>query len=318
MSMRKILLLIALFAVCGSYAQTVEKQTFVYAIKEADTLRLDRYNASDIGETPKPCLLFLFGGGFVSGTRDGKNYIPYFEYYARQGYTVVSIDYRLGLKKAMQAGRLKDEASFATAWLQTLAMATGDLYDATAYVVRNAAEWSVDPAMIVASGSSAGAITVLMGEYGICNDHPMAANKLPEGFRYAGVISFAGAIFDMQEQMRWAHNPAPMLLFHGDADRNVPYDAATHAGSGFFGSKHIAEQLSERGVPHWFYSAAATDHIMAVRPMNDNREEIDAFLRKFVKERRGLVTKTDESPAGKTSEPMKFGLMEYIQANFGR
>lgn len=320
MNMRKILLLIALFAVCGLHglhAQAVDKQTFVYAIKDADTLRLDRYNAPCVTETPKPCLMFMFGGGFVSGKRDAKSYIPFFEYYAQKGYTVVSIDYRLGLKKAMDAGALYDETSFMTAWIQTLAMATGDLYDATAYIVKNASEWGVDSAAIVASGSSAGAITVLMGEYGICNDHPMAQKMLPKGFNYAGVISFAGAIFDVQEQMRWAHNPAPMLLFHGDTDRNVPYDIVTYGGAGFFGSKHISEQLVARGVAHWFYSAAGTDHILSSRPMKDNREEIDAFLRKFVKERRQIVITTDEAQTGNRSQPATFGIMEYIETNFG-
>lgn len=97
------------------------------------------------------------------------------------------------MKKAMQAGTLSEE-TFPEAWITTLAMATGDLYDATAYVCDHASAWSVDKTRIVASGSSAGAITVLMGEYGICNGHPLARQKLPQDFNYAGVISYAGAI----------------------------------------------------------------------------------------------------------------------------
>ena len=115
---------------------------------------------------------------------------------------------------AMQAGTLSEE-TFPEAWITTLAMATGDLYDATAYVCDHASAWSVDKTRIVASGSSAGAITVLMGEYGICNGHPLARQKLPQDFNYAGVISYAGAIFDTQEELRWAKTPAPMMLFHG-------------------------------------------------------------------------------------------------------
>lgn len=56
-----------------------------------------------------------------------------------------------------------------------------------------------------------------------------------------------------------------MLLFHGDADRNVPYDAVLYDGNGFFGSKHIADMLTERRIPHWFYSVANTNHVMATR-----------------------------------------------------
>lgn len=315
--MKRILVLFALLATVAVQAQRIEKQTFVYAVKDADTLRLDRYTALSPDSRTKPCLLFLFGGGFVSGTRDNAAYLSYFEYYAQQGYIVVSADYRLGMKKAMQAGPL-DEQTFLPAWFITLAMATGDLYDATAYVVAHAAEWGVDRELIVASGSSAGAITVLMGEYGICNDHPLAQKKLPQGFNYAGVISYAGAIFDMQEEMRWAKEPAPMMLFHGDADRNVPYDVVTYAGTGFFGSKHIAEYLTAQRIPHWFYSVADTDHVMATRPMTDNRYEIDSFLEKLVREDRPLVIDTYVTPLDAPQLPKEFALTDYIEANFGR
>ena len=107
--MKRILVLFALFAVAAGYAQTVEKQTFVYAVKQTDTLRLDRYVALTPDSRTKPCLMFVFGGGFVGGRRDNASFLSYFEYYARKGYVVVSIDYRLGMKKAMQAGTLSEE-----------------------------------------------------------------------------------------------------------------------------------------------------------------------------------------------------------------
>lgn len=315
--MKRILVLLALFAVAAGYAQTVEKQTFVYAVKQTDTLRLDRYEALTPDSGAKPCLMFLFGGGFVNGTRDNAGFRSYFEYYARKGYVVVSIDYRLGMKKAMQAGTLSQE-TLPEALITTLSMATGDLYDATAYVLDHAQAWGVDKSLIVTSGSSAGAITVLMGEYGICNDHPLARQKLPQNFNYAGVISYAGAIFDAQEELRWAKAPAPLMLFHGDADRNVPYEAVLYEGNGFFGSKYIADQLTRRRIPHWFYSVANTDHVMATRPMYDNRYEIDSFLEKLVLKREPLVIDTYVTPLEAPELPKAFTLSDYIDANYGR
>ncbi|MEG2060806.1 MAG: alpha/beta hydrolase [Alistipes sp.] len=312
--MRKILVLFALLAAFAVRAQSVDKQTFVYSIKGADTLRLDRYTASTPALAPRPCLLFVFGGGFVSGTRDEARYVPYFTYYAQQGYTVVSIDYRLGLKKAMADGTFSDR-TFAPIFINTLAMATEDLYDATSYVCAQAAAWGVDTKQIVASGSSAGAITVLMGEFGICNSSPLV-QLLPEGFNYAGVISFAGAILGMGENLTWATSPAPILLFHGDADRNVPYNVVRYDGFGFFGSKYIAEQLSRRRIPHAFYSVANTDHVMATRPMDDNRYEIDAFLDKLVLGRQPLIIDTDVTPLNVPNVPKAFTMKEYIRANF--
>lgn len=125
---------------------------------------------------------------------------------------------------------------------RTISMAVEDLYDATAFIVDKADEWGIDSSQIVACGSSAGAITVLHGEYALCNASPLVQH-LPAGFRYAGIVSFAGAIFEMGEELRWASQPAPMMLFHGDADANVPYNVIRESGVGFFGSKYIAGQL---------------------------------------------------------------------------
>ncbi len=307
---------VALFAAVAAHAQKVEKETFIYAVKGADTLRLDRYVAPSVESRMRPCLLFVFGGGFVSGTRDGEPYLPFFEYYAKKGYVVVSIDYRLGMREPMERGTL-DERSFAPVFLGALEMAVEDLYDATASVCAHTADWGVDPRMIVVCGSSAGAITVLMGEYGISNGSALA-RRLPEGFDYAGVISFAGAIFDPDSELEWPRTPAPTMLFHGDADPNVPYGAVRYEGAGFFGSEYIARQFTQKRFPHWFYSAAGADHAISVRPMYENRYEIDSFLEKLVWQRQPLVIDTTVAPADESGGPRAFTMRDYIEANFAR
>ena len=105
--MRNILLLISMLGLlpagCGrtvSDTDTVSCDTFVYSVKGGDSLRLDRYTDTPAAEidAKKPCMIFVFGGAFISGTRDAESYRPFFEYMAReQGYTVVSLAYRLGL-----------------------------------------------------------------------------------------------------------------------------------------------------------------------------------------------------------------------------
>ena len=262
--MRRLFLIAALFLWTPAGAQNddatprkIEKETFVYAVRDADTLRLDRYALLSPDSRAKPCLMFLFGGGFMTGTRDNRRFRPFFDYYARKGFVVVSIDYRLGMKRARQAGLL-DEEHFTQALDMTLSMATEDLYDATAYICRHMPD--VDPSRIVTCGSSAGAITVLMGEYWLCNGHPLTAGKFTQNFSYAGVIAFAGAVCDTQDSLRWARDPAPMLLFHGDADRNVPYGAIGVDGVWLFGSKSIADDLARRRVPHCLlYTSDAAD-----------------------------------------------------------
>lgn len=319
--MRRLLTLAALFVFAaagaqenGSAAWKIEKQTLVYAVKDSDTLRLDRYTALTPDSRSKPCLVFLFGGGFMTGTRDNRRFQPFFDHFARRGFVVVSIDYRLGMKRAREAGLLA-EATFRQALESTLELAAADLYDATACICSRMPD--VDPARIVTCGSSAGAITVLMGEYGICNDWQLAAEKLPQGFNYAGVIAFAGAVYDQTGELRWAHDPAPMMLFHGDADRNVPYDRIGFEGVALFGSKHIARDLTRRKIPHWFHAVANTDHSMAWRPMRENLGEIDAFLEKLVFGHQPLMIDTHVTPTDVPEVAKDFQISDYIDANYG-
>jgi hypothetical protein len=48
------------------------------------------------------------------------------------------------------------------------------------------------------------------------------------------------------------------------------------------------------GVPNWFYDFQDGDHIIALTPMIDKREEIDAFLKKFVHEKQDIYMHTIE------------------------
>ena len=74
------------------HAQHIDKQTYTFAIKKADTLKQDKYVMIDQiqGTQSKPVILFAFGGGFKGGRRDNPDYISYFHFWARAGYVVVS------------------------------------------------------------------------------------------------------------------------------------------------------------------------------------------------------------------------------------
>ncbi len=320
--MKKLVLFVMLLCAAATrpvaaVGQTVEKRTFVYSVKENDTLRMDRYRIPDMRLDSSPCLVFLFGGGFTSGERDRAEYLPFFEHMARQGLTVVSIDYRLGLKRAMEQGRL-DQRRFAVAFPASIAMAVEDLYDATAYLLGRAEEWRIDPSEIVICGSSAGAITVLQAEYGLCNG-AVPAMRLPADFNYAGVISFAGALFVAGEEPVWGgvRPVAPMLLFHGDADSNVPYDSLRAMGAGLFGSRYIADGLTHARVPHVFYSVSGAGHEVAVGPMSENLPEIESFLEKLVFGRLPLMVDTQVRSLDRSEASRVFTLQDYIESNFG-
>ena len=154
---------------------------------------MDVYDPADGSETSvngveKPLVIFMFGGGFIRGTRDDESYNGWFRTMTENGYRVVSIDYRLGLKGSNKVGiaqvNVLDKA---------IHMAVEDLFSATNFILENADQFEVSPDNIVISGSSAGAISVMQAEYEIANGTSWAS-VLPEGFNYAGVMSFSGAI----------------------------------------------------------------------------------------------------------------------------
>lgn len=137
-------------------------------------------------------MIFAFGGGFKGGDKADKGYVPYFEFLARNGFVVVSTDYRTTLKN-LDPSKVSSPMDFIAALQHAIDTAVEDFYDATGFVINQSSDWNIDVEQIVASGSSAGAITVLQAEYDLCNGHELA-KRLPAGFNYAGVISYAGAV----------------------------------------------------------------------------------------------------------------------------
>jgi acetyl esterase/lipase len=291
------------------------KQTYVYAVKEADTLRLDRYDTPVIAAN-KPCVIFVFGGSFARGQRDGAGFIPFYTRLVNAGYTVVAIDYRLGMKNLKE--RLNAEQDRAQVFNQVIntfersvSMAVEDLFDATAYVIEHAAAWRIDTSRIISCGSSAGAITVMQGVYELCRSGALAA-RLPDGFHYAGVISFAGAIFSRNGRLEWPVHPSPILLFHGDTDREVPYNKVEFLNLGLYGSAAIAEQLKAQQSPHYFYAVENTGHKMSTEPMNQNWDEIHTFLEKMVFGKEKLIIHTSVKPIDKPEEKKDLTLQDLL------
>lgn len=310
---RFILLAMALLGGVVLYAQDVVKTTYHYATHQGEELLLDRYIVEGATDEMRPCMIFAFGGGFVQGSRDVDFYKGYFERLAREGIVVVSIDYRLGLRNFNAEGGV---VAMVGALDNAVTIAVEDMYCATNFVVANAEEWGVDVSKIMLSGSSAGAITAVQAEWMRANGD-WHAEVLPEGFRYAGIVSCAGAIFSVGKP-KFESQPAPMLLFHGTSDSNVPYDKASMFGIGFFGSAYIARQLDKMDAPYWFYSAEYVDHSLAGTPLVDQCDLIMQFINEFVVAGKHLRIRTDVESLDGVKRPTRFKAMDYIRTNYAR
>lgn len=295
-------------------AQSVECQTFHYATHDGQELYLDRYTVDDDDAASRPCMIFAFGGGFVRGERNTPFYIGYFESLAREGIVVVSIDYRLGLRNL--GGDLGIQGVI-EAMDRAVRIAAEDIYAATNYILANAEEWGVDPQTIMLSGSSAGAIASLQAEWLRCNGAEVA-EVLPDDFRYAAVVACAGAIFSKDGMPKFLSEPAPMLLFHGTSDSNVPYNKASIMGVGFYGSKYIAKQLDKLESPYWFYSAEYENHRLAGTPLIDKCDLIKQFIRDYVIDGRRAQIRTDVIMLDGEKRKTQFTPMDYLRTNYSR
>ena len=236
--------------------------TYMFVQRDTCDLYLDVYNPAKGSETTlngrsKPTVIFMFGGGFIRGTRDDQDYHKWFRTMTQNGYRVISIDYRLGLKGSNKVGiaqvNVLDKA---------IHMAVEDLFSATTFIIDNADHLGVDPSNIVISGSSAGAISVMQAEYEISNMTKWAA-VLPEGFNYAGVMSFSGAILSREGKVDFKKKPCPVLMLHGTADELVPYKQIAVFNLGFFGGGKLVKRWQKYGYNYNMFHFIGYGHEIA-------------------------------------------------------
>ena len=247
---RTLTLLLALVLSLVAHGQNLAG-TYLYEQREGQDLYLDVYaptpgSETFIGDKAKPTILFVFGGGFISGSRSEASHKVWYKLLNDNGYRVVAIDYRLGLKGVnMQFSlfKLKDTARKTK---HAVDLGVEDVFSAVNYICAHAAGMGIDPNNIVISGSSAGAMISLSAEYEICNRTARAA-VLPEGFNFAGVMSFAGAIMSDSGKPAYKQEPCPQLLFHGTDDKIVNYKKLSLGNWGLFGTNVLADVLQKGG-----------------------------------------------------------------------
>ncbi len=278
-------------------SSTIHKQSFTYATKDSIPLGLDVFSTGDsLATRKKPCLLFVFGGAFIAGRRDDSLYTNYFNSLVAHEFVVVSISYRLGLKG------VKTLSKFNIAPLEkAIAMAVDDVYDATDWLIDHAGQLDIDTSRIILSGSSSGAITVLEADFNRRNGKPVA-KKLPADFNYAGIVAFSGAIFSVDGRPKFEIPPAPVLLFHGTADKMVPYEQIRFLNRGMFGSSAIARVFKEKGYSYYIYRQVGLGHEVSILPMIDQLPVIIDFLNQFVLQ--GKPYQIDLSVNDPTAKPM--------------
>jgi len=247
------------------------RETVVYE----DTLAMDVFVPID-GDMIHPLLIYVHGGGFSGGKRDEANHIAFCERMARDGWVTATISYHLTMK-----GKSFGCDQAAQNKIRTIETAARNIHQATAFLMEHEVKYLVNSEKIVIAGSSAGAEAAIQAAYW----EKTRKGILPNDFQYAGVISMAGALLDINWITR--RSAIPTALFHGTCDPLVPYGNAAHhycdtESPGFlmlYGSSSIAERLRKLGAPYYLLSDCGGGHEWASLPIN---EEHDYMIRDFL------------------------------------
>lgn len=226
---------------CDTY-QYVERDSF---------LCLDVYMPEQ-PRADKAAVLMAFGGGFFSGERNNKQMKEWARALIDKGFTVISIDYRLGFKDKEMVANHSKLLKLTDLFKFCIDIAVEDCAAAIAWVHSNAGMLGIDPSRIILTGSSAGAIAVLQLDYCRANSLP-EASALPPGWKPAAVIPYSGGIMCRDSKLKYATDPAPTMLMHGKKDRIVtyksiglPFDEKMHGG------KKVNKAMNRQDIPHWF------------------------------------------------------------------
>ena len=126
---------------------SVSVETFPFLESEYSELALNVYYAED-GQTGKPIMIYIHGGGWIQGTKDAHEY--YSKVFVKHGYVVFSVDYDLSTAERHLAPITELQVAEAFAWIKN-----------------HAAEYGADPSRLYVTGGSAGGNLALELSYKI-------------------------------------------------------------------------------------------------------------------------------------------------------
>ncbi len=196
-------------------------------------LLMDIYQPTGDTAIKRPLIIMAHGGSFISGSKTGTDVVPLCKDFAKLGYVVASIEYRLGMLNFP----LMDSAGAAAAVLRGFHDGRAAVRFFRKNILSEGNTYKIDINNIYFAGSSAGAFIALHVAYlDLPSELPAyvdttkhkGTNGGVEGLSgnpgYAsdvkGIINLCGAISDTSCMKA---GDIPVLSFHGNKDNTVPF-----------------------------------------------------------------------------------------------
>lgn len=231
-------------------------------IIQPQQLYLDFYEPQGDNLQHRPLIVYAFGGAFLIGDKNQPPIPRYCEDFAKMGYAVATIDYRIGF-----------DISKTESVIRAVYRAGQDLRAAVRFLCQRADQYGIDTASVILTGSSAGCFSGLHCNYFEVNQRPPETYGIPSepedldcfdcsvnaDFgrrmpRIAGIINHWGAILDTALIDNEPDEDCPVISFHGTNDDAVPYTEGSPFSYPVFpsvhGSKLIHKRLTSLGIPN--------------------------------------------------------------------
>lgn len=239
-------------------------------------LMMDIYEPYGDTVTNRPLMIFAFGGGFIQGSRDEGYVVRGAKRFAKAGYVVAAIDYRIGFSLPGLWPSPTEELM--RVFFRAMQDMRGAVQWFRADVDQFGNNYNIDPDHIYVGGASAGAITAIMMTY--CDDSTefeelgslnaidqlggfYSSSGMYPGYSWepAGVFNISGAIVNTD----WMEpGDPPIISAHGDQDATVPYQGGNldfgFVSIGLEGSYNVHQEAESKGICSYLYTDVGGDH----------------------------------------------------------
>jgi acetyl esterase/lipase len=271
--MQSIIFLCACLLAAPLFAQPAYPPTFkdarVETYRKIDSTELKLWIFGESGPTtPKPAIVFFFGGGWNSGSP--AQFENQARHFAKRGMIAIVADYRVKSRQGVQVVECVKDAKAAIAWVR-----------------ENAGRLGIDPDKIAASGGSAGghlaASTGTISGFGrderpnamilfnpACTLSPIA-NWQPPGDKAGLSVERLGIEAQVISPAHHIgpHTP-PTLILHGKKDTTVPYASVVAFESVMKKADRPCKLVGYDGAGHGFFNRG--------EDYSKTLAEADAFL----------------------------------------